>query len=79
MKRATLRQVLARFFRDNPENALQILNSQGFSFTKEEESDFRNGNFDSFSDEQLNRRFNSKVLGALGIDPGTFFSSNGKH
>ena len=67
MSKSTLRDALRQRLNNNSEEVLRALKSSGVMLSKEEETSLRNGNLEGFSDQQLSQRFNSKVLGILGL------------
>lgn len=67
MQTSSLRKALTQRLSTNSEEVLKALKSSGVMLSKEEEAGLRKGNLQGFTDQQLSQRFNSKVLGALGL------------
>lgn len=65
---ATLRQTLTQRLTQNPEAFYKKVMAQNIGLSQSEESCLRQGSLKEFSDQALEERFNSKVLGALGIN-----------
>lgn len=67
MGSSTLRAELSQRLQRDPQGVIRALRSAGIKMTKEDELNVNQGRLDQFSDEQLQQRFNKKVLEALGI------------
>ena len=63
-----LRKAIGQYIKQNGNKALETMKSSGVKLSQQEEQSVRSGNLEGFSDQQLEERFNSKVLGFLGID-----------
>ncbi len=63
----SLRDQLAKYMGKDPSSRVQSIKSAGVNLSAEEEAEISQGKLDQFSDEQLEKRFNRKVLGSLGI------------
>lgn len=64
----TLRQALTQYLTENREGVIQALKTTGTTLTTEQTTSLKNGTLTGFTDTQLTERFNTKVLGLLGLD-----------
>ena len=62
-----LRDALARKVQANPEAVIQACRKAGAALTADEEAAIRARKLEKFSDAQLEDRFNTKVLGIMGM------------
>lgn len=65
---SVLRQKIAQRVSKDAQGVIQALKSAGVKLSTDEEAGISQGSIDQFSDVQLGERFNSKVLGVMGID-----------
>ena len=66
---ATLRQVLSQRINKDPQAFYNAIKSQNISLNPQQETSLRQGNLKAFgNDKELEKLFNTKVLGALGIN-----------
>jgi hypothetical protein len=75
-----LRQKITQRLSKDPQGVIRTLKTAGVKLSSAEEAGISKGSLDQFSDAQLGERFNSKVLGMLGITgaEGTERSSQGQ-
>ena len=73
----TLRQALTQRLSKNSEEVVKALKSSGMMLSKEEENSLMKGSLEGFSDQALDKRFNAKVLGMLGMSMSSMGSSMG--
>ncbi|EKD73312.1 MAG: hypothetical protein ACD_45C00365G0013 [uncultured bacterium] len=62
-----LRDALARKVQADPEAVIQACRKAGSALTADEEAAIRARKLEKFSDAQLEDRFNTKVLGLIGL------------
>jgi hypothetical protein len=62
-----LRQKITQRLSKDPQGVIRTLKTAGVKLSSAEEAGISKGSLDQFSDAQLGERFNSKVLGMLGI------------
>ena len=67
MGQEQLRQKLTQRLSKDSQGVIRTLKSAGIKLSPAEEAGISRGNLDQFSDSQLQERFNTKVLGMLGI------------
>ncbi len=66
---ATLRQALSQRINKDPEGFYKAVKAQNISLNQQQETSLRQGNLKAFGDDKnLEKLFNTKVLGALGIN-----------
>ncbi len=66
---ATLRQVLSQRINKDPQAFYNAIKAQKINLNPQQETSLRQGNLKAFgNDKELEKLFNTKVLGALGIN-----------
>lgn len=66
---ATLRQALSQRINKDPEGFYKAVKAQNINLNQQQETSLRDGNLKAFGDDKnLEKLFNTKVLGALGIN-----------
>lgn len=76
---ATLRQALSQRISKDPEGFYRAVKAQNISLNSQQETSLRQGNLKAFGDDSsLEKIFNTKVLGALNINPKDYSKSQQK-
>ncbi|MBX9586305.1 MAG: hypothetical protein K2X50_03515 [Gammaproteobacteria bacterium] len=66
---ATLRQALSQRISKDPQGFYKAVKAQNINLNPQQETSLRDGNLKAFGDDKnLEKLFNTKVLGALGIN-----------
>lgn len=65
---ATLRETLTNSMKQNPKEFYKKVKAQNIGLSQSEDTSLQQGSFKAFTDQRLEDRFNTKVLGALGIN-----------
>ncbi len=72
----SLREALSQRFNKDPEGFYRTIKAQKINLNPQQETSLRQGNWKAFGDDKsLEKIFNSKLLGALGISPKDYSKS----
>ncbi len=76
---ATLRDTLTQSIKQDPKAFYKKVKAQNIGLSQSEWSSLEAGSLKAFTDQRLEDRFNTKVLGALGINYKQSSQTQGRH